>query len=277
MHKISPYISISGITTPDEVKLVTNSFKEAGYGINSYHQPTIGILICEKSLADRETSAGLRYPALRDLEYILMQSHNKINSSLALTFRDSDSLFDTTKKLFNSFPIGILCKRIQFNVVWPHYLPNHLRQLQKIKERYHVIDILLRFGKEAMETGENTNLNSITNHILNYKDIVSGIVIDPSGGKGKLFDLEKAHTLKKNLNHSCKYINLCLAGGLKPSNIKNVLHDFIHSTAEEDFSIDALSGIRSQPHGKKATEYGEDILDISKTKEFLNNASEILY
>ena len=56
-----PYIGITGPATVDEVTVVGNLFREAGYSNQSIHVPMIGILVSHKTL-ERQPTKNRRYP-----------------------------------------------------------------------------------------------------------------------------------------------------------------------------------------------------------------------
>jgi len=116
--------------------------------------------------------------------------------------------------------------------------------------------------------------------ILSYGDCLDYVLIDPSIGRGKDFDIEYSSTLYMKIKDKRSCSGIVFAGGLSGDNIEEVLEKVIDRIGTKDFSICAEAGFRdkiSDVHWSMDVLNKEKMESIfleqenSSIKEFLSN------
>lgn len=254
---ISQYIGVTGFTKKDELTQIMELFsKERG-------DPDLmaGFLVSSKTLNGQPNRWPGRYPKieeLNDLEVI----DPRVLTLIHYSTDSPETLSDELCRMTEMFP---WVKGFQLNVCWPN--PDTLKVF---KERYPEKVIVLQVGSRAMKvveancTEQDSFPSCLADQITKYEDLADCVLLDPSGGKGLVFN---PVTMKRYLGAIYdRRLNLTLgiAGGLDSQNL--ILVNLLAS----DFpfiSIDAEGLLRtSQP---------EDQLDLDKTRAYVKTAIKI--
>ena len=122
--------------------------------------------------------------------------------------------------------------------------------------------IVLQIGSRAMDMVDN-DATKLADRLFPYLEAVDDILIDSSGGRGELFDSQKAIKFLSALREKYPGLGLGVAGGLGAKTI---------ILAEELFaqfpglSVDAQDKLRDP---------GSDDLDLMETQNYLRLAEQL--
>lgn len=262
-----PYVGITGPVSKEEVKSIMKEFREAGFlgrhMSNITHAPMIGFLVSYKTLNSQST-ANRRYPEIDKLPELLGEADARFLTMLHYNSREMQTLSGQLIQLFSGFYETGLCHAVQLNIVWPD-----IRELAKTKMRMPDLKVVFQANEKVMA---GRSPSEISTSIREYRDLIDYILIDPSGGKGREFDLEHSVEVAKELREKLPSITLGFAGGFTGENVISRVTSLKEIMGNEDFCIDAEGGLRD----KITQEYGDDILNIGKVKNYLKNAAEVL-
>jgi phosphoribosylanthranilate isomerase len=230
--------------------------------MESPHIPMVGFLVSHKTL-NGEFVRNKRYPPVSLLPYMMRESRGKVLNMIHYNSRKVDSLSEQVSKLFDGIYENRLCQAIQLNIHWPD-----IRQVKKIKDKYPDMRIVFQSSAEAMR---GSTPREIARGIARYEDLLSYVLIDPSGGRGDLFDSESSVALYSELKDKCPDLTVGFAGGLNGDNATRELERIV-SRVGGDICVDVESGVRIPI----SSIYGDDFLDISKSRKFLEAVSSVL-
>lgn len=129
--------------------------------------------------------------------------------------------------------------------------------------RYPHKKIVLQIGRDALDITDKIKILGLEVYLSFYEGLVDYVLFDPSGGKGKPFNIkEMVHCL--NAAKEClKGVCLGVAGGLSAetlNNLQSIAWDF------PDISIDAEGRLRNE----------NDHLDINRAELYIKDAFEVL-
>ena len=254
-----PYVGITGLATSEDIAGVLNEFVYAGYSMRSGHMPLLGFLVSYKTLNGIPT-ANRRYPMLKDLPRIMRLS-NAFNM-IHYNSREMPDLAKQVEKVFDYIP-G-LCDALQLNIAWPWSY-----QVNKIRERFPEMKIVFQASSGAMR---DRTPKAIAEGIRLYGDSINYVLIDPSGGQGKPFDIKKSLAVYSEIRSRVPYLKVGFAGGFTGENVAERLEALIGDTRYLDFCIDAEGGLRDKITGV----YGDDLLNLEKVRGYLQAASSVL-
>ncbi|MFH1065552.1 MAG: hypothetical protein V1734_03545 [Nanoarchaeota archaeon] len=123
--------------------------------------------------------------------------------------------------------------------------------------------IVLQLPKRATQGRE---LGDITKMAGEYKSLARYVLVDPSAGEGKDFDVVQCSELMNGLHSAMPNTRIGIAGGFdginvikKVSGISEIYHD--------DFCIDAQAKLRT-----KDNKY----IDVGKAGKYIKNAARVL-
>ncbi len=258
-----PYIGITGPVTEPEVKLMVKEFGQAGYSLASPHIPMIGYLVSYKTLNGQPTE-NRRYTKVEDLHKLFDAAEGKVLTMVHYNTKETSTLASQIGKIFTLPYIWNKCRALQLNVIWPP-----LDQVRLIKYIFPELQIVFQASHKA--TKDKTPAQ-IASGIKAYGDAISYVLIDPSAGRGLEFNLEKSAQLYQELKEHCPDLIIGFAGGFTGENVESRLTDLVLMTQAEDFCIDAEGGLRD----KLTSAYGDDLLNPTKVRNYLQNASKAL-
>ncbi|HLF54492.1 MAG TPA: hypothetical protein VI612_02120 [Candidatus Nanoarchaeia archaeon] len=259
----TPYVGVTGIVSTQEVEAVINEFSSAGYSMTSPHIPMLGVLASFKSLNAQPTSR--RYPRIELLPELMRAAAGK--AFTAVHYNTSDAIYTLcgqVKKVFDGIYQGGLCRALQLNVPWPE-----VRQVGFIRQDMPEMQILLQLSQRAMtgltpkETAERVKL---------YGGLLSYVLIDPSGGRGLEFDLQKSLEVYRELREQTPGLTIGFAGGLTGANVEERARLLTAQTETSGVCIDTESGVRDKLSDKP----GDDVLNVGKVREYLQGAHRVL-
>lgn len=261
--RTKPYVGITGPVTVKETKEICGEFSEAGYSMNGFHIPMLGFLVSYKTL-NGEVTPNRRYPPVNSLLDLLRATEGQFFTMVHYNSKEVGTLSNQVIQIFDGVYEDNLCRSIQLNIVWPE-----IDQVRKIMKEYPQMKIVFQASHKVMD---GKTPNQIAKGIESYGDLISYVLIDPSGGRGMPFDLEHSVAVYSELREMCPNLTIGFAGGLTGENVAQISSELIHKTGESDFCIDAEGGLRD----KVTSAYGDDLLNIEKVRSYLQSASLVL-
>lgn len=257
------YVGITGPVNVQETRDICREFSKAGYTLETSHIPMLGFLVSYKTLNGQAT-LNRRYPPVSTLSELLQTTEGKVLTMVHCNSKEMDSLSNQVAQIFREVYEKGLCRAIQLNLVWPD-----LSQVAKIKEQHPKMQIVFQASHTAMDGKTPTQ---IATGIKTYGNLISYVLIDPSGGRGIPFDLESSVAIYSELREQCPDLTIGFAGGFTGENVAPRLKDLIQQIGEINFCIDAEGGLRD----KITSAYGDDLLNLKKVREYLQSAASVL-
>lgn len=261
--KAKPYVGVTGSISIREVSDVCTTFQSLGFSLASNSMPMIGFLVSYKTL-NGIPNQNRRYPSIALLAPLLSVVPGNVFTTIHYNTREVKTLADQVSKLFEVIYEQRLCRAIQLNIPWPD-----LDQVETIKEKYPEIKIIFQASHNMLE---NTSPRALSLGIRIYGNTLSYVLIDPSGGRGDPFDIDRSLDIYHEINAECPELTVGFAGGFNGENTRSRLVELVTRTGERAFSIDAEGGLRD----KITDRYGDDLLNIRKVREYLQAASILI-
>ena len=259
---LKTYIGITGPTSKQEVNLILNEFQKTGFTLNSQHIPMLGFLVSYKTLNNIPTE-NKRYPLFKNLHPLLEQANNQIFTTIHYNTKDKDNLVNEVSRVFDGIYQDNLCRGIQLNIVWPS-----IKAVEQIKNKFPDMKIIFQANHKGLSSG---NPSEVASEIKQYHKSIDYILIDPSAGKGQEFDIDNSVEIYQRLRDQIPNLSIGFAGGFKGENIESRLQTISNKIQTQDFSIDAEGGLRD----KLSSAYGDDLLNVQKVRNYLQNASKV--
>lgn len=271
-----PYIGLTGINTRIEAQVVAEEFTKNGFSKESSYIPMFGVLISNNTLNDippkKIKTPNMKYPNWRPIKSRMETLAKHGLPMIHYTTKDKDTLPLQIKKIFgelfkedgNLYDTGI-CQTVQLNIVWPN--PNHLEEIIKT---FPDLIITLQLSSKALG---DYNPQIIAEKLAPYKDFISYALIDPSGGKGKDFDVEKCVPVYKELRENFHSLTFGFAGNITGDNLKEKISAIYNKLNHKNFCIDSEGGLRVQESHFDGM-YADD-LDLMKVRKYISNAGEV--
>ncbi|MFC1651867.1 hypothetical protein ACFL24_01775 [Patescibacteria group bacterium] len=250
-----PYIGITGFTSRGQVMEVFAPFQT-----NSQRSLMVGVLASKKTLGGEKNKYPNRYPEVEKIGDIFIPGDGLLNFVHYHTEDTSglcEQLLEITKNAGENF------HGFQLNITWPP-----VSELIKFHKREPFKFIVFQVNNGVMDSVKHNPYSLASRIREEYVDGNSGLIdyilLDPSGGQGKRFDLNKTlQTIEvlRELN-----LPLVVDGGLRPGNLFELLPGVC--SVYPDISIDAEGGLRDNP---KTT----DCLDLDKARRYIDTAVKI--
>ncbi len=242
-----PYIGVTGFVNQSDVREVLSLFKNYKISKDKKHIPMIGILVSPKNLLYKvHPSRENQFPTLSNLPSLLEEAHGEAFTTVHYCKKSSYQLYEDITQIFEKsverVPDGCkiyvknLCEGLQLNIPWPD--PEEIR---KIREEYNKLKIILQLSSQEREGMTN---DEVASKILkNYKD-AEYILIDPSSGEGRPFDIDNSVDLYNRIKDKGINATIGLAGGLYGETVGPVLRKVKEKLGytnpeDVDISIDA--------------------------------------
>ena len=261
--KAKPYVGITGVANQLEVDNVIKEFEDSGYTLKSRHLPMLGFLVSLKTLNGQETS-NRRYPKFKNLRHLVERTKNKVSPMVHYNSGEKTTLSEQLDKLFYSLYHDNLCKAVQLNIIYPD-----IKEIIKTKAKMPYLRIVFQISNSMIEGKTSKQL---AKSIKGYNNLVDYVLIDPSGGKGREFDLEHSVDIYNELKENFPNLTVGFVGGFRGENVVSRVKDIMDRIKNDDFCIDAEGGLRD----KISDDYGDDLLNMNKVKKYLQEASVVL-
>lgn len=257
-----PYIGVTGIARISEAETITQAFVNAGLTEeNSSHQGMIGLLTSKKTLRSN-FSGTTRHPSLAGIRRIFQASQGKaFNTVHYSTYHESD-LSQQLRSLLE--PTGLytdqLCQGVQFNIPWPPTI-----ELERIKKLFPNLKIIIQLGPRVLS--ENSP-EDIVRNLTPYQELIDYSLIDPSGGRGALFEASLVVPIYRQIRRAYPTLPIVFAGGFDAKNVSSRLWLLSQAIGTRDFSIDAEEGLRVRQEIQTET-----ILGTFRTTKYISRAA----
>jgi phosphoribosylanthranilate isomerase len=257
-----PYVGITGPVTSAEVSAIVSEFERAGYSMSSSHLPMIGFLVSLKTLNGQLVS-NRRYPEFSGLRKLLEVSNGRVFPMIHYDSKEPN-LSQQLEKIFDGIYQDGLCKAVQLNIVYPDK-----HQLAEAKRKMPELQIVFQASHQVLD---GKDPREIARRISAYGSMIDYVLIDPSGGRGKEFNLEHSVNVYQELRNQTPNLTIGFAGGFTGSNVYERVNELIMHTKDHSFCIDAEGGLRD----KLTDNYGDDLLNINKVSQYLQEAHKVL-
>ncbi len=160
--QLKPYVGITGFTENIEVETIAQIYNRLGFTrIDSNHKPMFGFLVSYKTL-NEEKVTNKRYPKINLLNSLMKSVPENSMNTIHYNSR-YNSLDEQIDKLFDATGIYSekLCNSLQLNIAWPD-----IKEVKKIKNRYHDLSIILQLSSKSMEGLDLTTITERTSHYI---------------------------------------------------------------------------------------------------------------
>lgn len=261
--QVKPYVGITGPVSLEEIELLNSEFKDAGFSDSPCSMPMIGILASMKTLMRQEVS-NRRYPLLEDIQGLLSSIKENTFKTIHYNTRELDTIYNQINYLIKGFCDEGLVDGIQLNIVFPP-----LSQVKRIKKRFPNLEIIFQANNGVIQSG---NAKQVAEKIQGYGDTIDYVLIDPSGGRGREFHIDQSVEIANALKEKNPHLGIGFAGGFNGENIYERISKLGEKLGNYDFSIDAESGLRD----KLSNEYGDDVMNFGRVRDYLQEASRKL-
>jgi phosphoribosylanthranilate isomerase len=254
----TPYVGITGPVTVDEVRQVGQAFKTAGFTKNGRHIPMIGILVSYKTLM-RQPTENRRYPRYEEVPGLIEAATEFGMPMIHYNSREPVTLIQQLEEILRD--CEGLCKSIQLNIAWPKK-----ETLTKVREMSKNTDFVIQLSHGAMS---GLTPQDIAKRVGDYEHLADYVLIDPSGGRGKEFNLENSLAIYEALRQKAPNSQIGFAGGFTGENVRERVRTLREKLGTKDFCIDAEGGLRDKLSDKPA----DDVLNMSKLRSYLQEAA----
>jgi phosphoribosylanthranilate isomerase len=246
---MKPYVGVTGFKTKDEVNEIARMAEKIGYPFS--HTVMFGYLASSKRLQN-PFSGGKRSPAVADLASLVSSTPNWAISMIHYFTENKSQMLlevDYLAKTTNA-------NAVQLNIAWPN-----IADIEKLKEKNSSLQLLLQIPKRATQ---GLDIYQIVKKTKDYNALVDYVLIDPSGGEGKEFDMNESVELINELNHAMTHSLIGIAGGFKPENVSERIKT-LNLLVEKEYFIDAETGIMTN-----------NSLDMNKVNSYLQKSYDSL-
>lgn len=258
------YISVTAGRDDKEVKAVLKEFKNAGYSMGQEYTPVIGIQVSEKTLNGIKPN-NFRLPKFHEIPSLMKLADGKAMPVIHYNTKNLDTLPEQVAKAIGEvYSLGY-CKTVQINGTWPG-----IEQVEKIKECFDEISIILQVSYKGMD---EYSIAQIPKKVTDYRDCLDYILIDPSRGRGDMFDIKSSTFLFSEIKSKRPDYGIVFAGGLSGDNVESVLNEVIEEIRTKDFGICAEGKLRDKVCDEH---WGQDVLNVKKLRKYLKAVKKVL-
>ena len=241
----NPYIGITGFMRQEEVLEVFNVVP-----LEPERRIMVGVLASLKTMRGFQNKWPRRYPMADRISGIFIRHPATLNV-IHYNAKELNTL------CFQMLTItefgGYHLHGLQLNIPWPPQM-----ELQKYRCVFHDKQIILQIGSQAFQAVDSSP-KQLAVAVKNYVGLIDYVLLDLSGGEGKLMDVAKIREYLQALKEKDLDIGIGIAGGLCPETLETI----IPLIAEfPDISIDAEGRLRDQ----------SDNLDLLVVKKYLRKA-----
>ncbi len=250
--KTKPYVGITGFMSSAEVTTVLNLVDEKQ---SAERQIMVGVLASLKTIRGEKNKWPGRYPKTNDIKDIFLDDARALNL-VHYNTKEPESLYSQLTMMTGVG--GRLLHGFQLNIPWPN--PT---ELERYVESHYGKMIVLQVGAGAYEMVERSPKALAAKIRDEYDDLIDYVLLDPSGGAGKPFDLGVARDQIEKITAKCSAL-VGVAGGLHGNNLESL--DSLISDFPE-LSIDAEGQLRTPQPG--------DTLDMAKASTYITRSFEM--
>lgn len=248
MGTLKPYIGITGFMKSEEVRAILSTLPQP-----PVRNLMVGVLASWKTLHGIPNKHPHLFPEVNKMRDIFLSHPNALNL-IHYSTDNPETLYGQLVRLQKLG--GLKLHGFQLNMAWPN-----VNQLNLFRERWPYSRIVLQIGSEAVALMDNSPI-TVSRKLDDYGGLITDILFDPSGGRGKPFNTARALLFLGEIAKRNPYLGLGVAGGLSSSNLRLVeplLPNF------PNLSIDAQVRLRNQAGNmdlEKATAYVTQTLQM---------------
>lgn len=210
--KRRPYIGITGFMRPKEVSAIGNLYPEDSLG------PLImfGFLMSHKTLNGLQNNHSCKYPP-RESIASLFSKHQLGMNIIHYSTDYPEGLLLQLCSMVGLYWSGNCLKGdldgFQLNICWPK--PSIIEEFRHHTDERKHFTIILQIGNKALQAVNNSPIE-LARRLKAYEDLADYILIDSSGGRGELVDIEKfrSYFLAMDDLGITKKMGIGFAGGL---------------------------------------------------------------
>ncbi len=265
--KNKPYVGVCGVSSADEARKVVDLFlSSSDFSMESDHIPMMGFQVSYKSLKYGFSEGNRRVPRLDDLPAILECVSGSVFPTLHYFTKEKEKLVGEIETLMNFEGIYErgLVGGVQINKVWPL-----TGQMSELRSKFPELKIIQQMSPAV--TGGMTDAQ-VANKLSRDYSGIDYVLLDSSLGNGIAFEAAEISSTYLSLRKGGVKSNIVFAGGFNGDTVKEKLALLMRATGTTDFSIDAEGGLRN----KFGEGYGNDVLDMDKTRRYIEGAYETL-
>jgi hypothetical protein len=244
--KPPPYVGCSGITTPEQAHALLAAWPADAPA----HSLMIGVLTSQKVLAGGERNARSPHP---DLIWPCLSTDARALNLIHYFTKDPSTLAQQLNYAVQHG--GGRCDGVQINVPWPPI--DQLAEFQRAVPEW--TRVVLQVGPRAIA---GRTIAQVALAAKGYREVVTDLLIDVSGGNGVSLDPELALDLVCAVRSMCPDLGIGIAGGLCAKTIPAIAH--LHR--EVELSIGAEGRLRND----------RDELDLDKARAYLAAAAPLV-
>ncbi len=242
-----PYVGITGFMYPREVDDVIREIP-----CDAERLVMIGVLASSKTLRGIKNKWPNRYPETNKIAGIF-SAHSRALNLIHYNTKEPDTLLSQLCVMTHFG--GRNMHGFQLNLAWPS-----IAHLSVYRKMHPAKQIVLQIGGQAFEM-VNHSPEQLAAKVAEYEGLVEYVLLDSSGGLGKIFDVDRASEYLVALQARKLDLGLGVAGGLSPTTL-NLVEPLVKDFPQ--LSIDAEGRLRTPPPG--------DRLDVDLAKGYLYKA-----
>lgn len=266
-------IGVTGITLPEQFSAISESFTLLceKYYDDQKETPTprlmTGVLVSDETINEVSNRCPSRYPPLKNLGPLFQKAESEGVLCLAhYNTENPQNILDECENVLEK--VGPSLKGFQLNLRWPD--PG---QIVELRRRHPNLYLLLQIGSRALsdcagsqkDSRSYYDANELVSYLKSYESCLNGVLLDPSGGRGKLLEAYQLQLLVNVLNQGSDTLDIGVAGGLSSETI-TILQGL--SWICPRLSIDAEGKLRNTK---------DDSLSLSKVEAYLEAALKLFY
>lgn len=267
MKRNGPYIGITGFMTLSEVVACHNVFYEefksdiplVEIGDLKF---MVGVLVSSKTLAGQTNRYPNRYPNIIGIAEILSLEHPLLLNTIHYNTDDPATLDEQIDTIMSLAPGQI--HALQLNIRWANPV-----LLQMVKRKYRDLRLILQIGSGALDDVTEEEDIYIGDALRVYEGVADDYLVDPSGGKGQLFDVWRtfACLADKDIPRS---IRPGVAGGRNADNIHELTGLMRRLGMVVNWDAEGKLRTPRLPDG------GGDYLDLVQSKRYLKRSIALI-
>ena len=248
-----PYCGITGFMNRGEVNTIAKAALFAG-GTET-RRLMVGVLVSYKQVLNDEMHRPTRYPALDDMHHIFGGNSPRVINLVHYNTSEQSTLCSQLLRIIE-YSHGLV-HGFQLNMLWPDR-----PQLVKFKTVCPATKIVLQVNSRCMKSIEHNPIG-LWHKVCEYGDLVDYVLLDLSGGRGKILDANHLLPFVEKLQDKAPRLGIVVAGGLHGGNL-HILKPILDICPT--VSIDAEGCLRNSRH---------DDMNIVKAEEYIEEARKI--
>jgi len=223
--------------------------------------PMIGYLVSAHTL--RGGAARGRFVPPEALPFMTRMARDSALNMIHYSSRHRRDLCQQVSTLLDGLYQQGLVRALQLNIRWPV-----IREVRAIAHRFPDLQLVLIVNRGALRQ----DLRKLRRRIRHYAGAVHHVLLDPSGGRGVEFEMDRIVEVYQAIEQSFPHLTIGVAGGLHGANVRPRLAQLIRRTGTNAFSIDAEGGLRTESTDRG----GRDALDPCRVESYLQGAASEL-